>query len=160
MNRNNEPVLTSTKTYSNLPCAHRQWKHKGNCALVHGYSRSLHFVFRSQTLDACGFVVDFSDLKWLSDWLNMMFDHTLLLVDDDPQLHHFKLLEEHGACVVRLMPYGVGMEGTARMVCEYADKELRQRTKGRCWIERVEARENDKNSAVYENPDAGFQGWL
>jgi 6-pyruvoyltetrahydropterin/6-carboxytetrahydropterin synthase len=153
-------MLRSTKMFSNYPCAHRQYKHTGNCALVHGYSRSFFFVFGSQTQDSCGFVVDFGDLKWLRDWLDHMFDHTLLLEVDDPLLPLFRVIESAGGADIRLMPYGVGMEGTAQLLCEYADHELRKLTKGRCWVDSVEALENDKNSAIFNNPEAGFKGWL
>jgi 6-pyruvoyltetrahydropterin/6-carboxytetrahydropterin synthase len=156
----NEHTYQSTKTYSNLPCAHRQPLHHGNCALVHGYSRSYLFTFGAQTLDRCGFVVDFGELKWLKDWLEYMFDHTLLLVPDDPLMDLFKQIEAGGGAAIRIMPYGVGMEGSAQYVCEYVDAELRKRTKGRCWVNLVEARENDKNSAIYFNPELGFKGWL
>lgn len=156
----NIPPLVSTKTYSNYPCAHRQWRHDGNCKLVHGYSRSFHFVFAAITQDKCGFVVDFGALHWLRDWLDHMFDHTLLLNPDDPLLEMFKELEALAACEIRIMDYGVGMEGTAQLVCEYVDKRLREVTKGRAWVVCVEARENDKNSAIYSNPEAGFKGWL
>ena len=37
--------FTSSKTYRNLPCAHRQWKHEGHCAYIHGYSRQYTFHF-------------------------------------------------------------------------------------------------------------------
>ena len=40
-----EECFTSTKSFWNFPCAHRQYKHDGNCHLIHGYSRSFHFVF-------------------------------------------------------------------------------------------------------------------
>jgi 6-pyruvoyltetrahydropterin/6-carboxytetrahydropterin synthase len=153
-------MFLSTKTFSNLPCAHRQYRHNGNCALVHGYSRSITFVFGAQTQDACGFIVDFGDLKWLKAHLEHMFDHTLLLELTDPLLPQFKEIEAAGGCAIRLMPYGVGMEGTAQYLCEYVDAQLRARTKGRCWVVSVEARENDKNSAIYNNPQAGFRGWL
>ena len=152
--------LTSTKTLSNYPCAHRQWRHDGNCALVHGYSRSFHFVFGAHTQDKCGFVVDFGDLRWLKEFLEHWFDHTLLLMPDDPLLPAFREIEQAGGASVRLMVYGVGMEGTAQHVCEFADAVLRERTKGRAWVVSVEARENDKNSAIHFNPDAGFRGWL
>jgi 6-pyruvoyltetrahydropterin/6-carboxytetrahydropterin synthase len=152
--------LVSTKTFRNLPCAHRQHRHKGSCALTHGYSRAYRFVFAAQNQDQCGFVVDFGDLDWLRDWLEMMFDHTLLLEADDPHLEKFKELEAVGACNLRIMPYGVGMEGSAQYVGEYADLNLRARTKGRAWVVSVEAFENDKNSAIWTNPDAGFKGWL
>lgn len=152
-------MLTSTKTYSDLPCAHRQWRHDGNCALVHGYSRSYRFVFGAVTQDKCGFIVDFGDLKWVKAWLEYMFDHTLLLCEDDPLLPMFRDIEAQGGAKVHTMPYGVGMEGSAQMVCEYVDKGLRERTKGRAWVISVEAIENPKNSAIFTNPEAGFQGW-
>ncbi len=152
--------FNSTKVLSNYPCAHRQWRHDGNCALVHGYSRSFEFIFGAHTLDKCGFVVDFGDLDWLKDYLTYWYDHTLLLMPDDPVLEQFKQLELAGACALRLAQYGVGMEGTAQQVGEYADATLRQRTKGRAWVRSVEARENDKNSAFWYNPQDKFQGWL
>jgi 6-pyruvoyltetrahydropterin/6-carboxytetrahydropterin synthase len=150
----------STKTYTNYPCCHRQHRHDGNCAVLHGYSRSFYIVFEAQTLDACGFAVDFGKLKPIKAHLDYMFDHTLLLCDDDPLLPQFRELEQLGACAIRIMPNGVGMEGTAQYLCEYIDKYIRETTKGRCWVKSVESRENDKNSAIYTNPTAGFQGWL
>lgn len=151
--------LVSTKTFSNYPCAHRQPRHDGNCRLVHGYSRSFHFVFAAITADKCGFIVDFGDLDWLKAHLEYMFDHTLLLDEGDPLMPQFRELEEQGAAAIRIMPHGVGMEGTAQYLCEYVDAELRKRTRGRAWVLSVEARENDKNSAIYINPEAGFRGW-
>lgn len=150
----------STKAYHDFPCAHRQHRHDGNCALIHGYSRSFHFTFGAKTLDHCGFVVDFGKLKWLKEHLDFMYDHTLLLCEDDPELRVFRELQERGACSLRLMPYGVGMEGTARYLTEYVDAKLREETRGRCWVESVEVRENPKNSGLYYNPTAGFAGWL
>ena len=54
------PEFTSTKSFYNFPCAHRQHKHDGNCHLIHGYSRSFHFVFGAQTMTKEGFLVDLS----------------------------------------------------------------------------------------------------
>lgn len=155
-------MFTSTKTFSGYPCAHRQPAHTGNCALVHGYSRSFHFVFGSHQRDLCGFVVDFGDLKWLRDFLEAKFDHTLLLCYNDPLLDLFREIEAKGGAKIVVPPEGrgVGMEDTAEWVGMCVDKELRQRTRGRCWVVSLEARENEKNSAVWHNDDAGFHGWL
>ena len=103
--------------------------------------------------------MDFGELGWLKDYLEFWFDHTMLLPPDDPLLDHFERLEKMGACSLRIMHTGVGMEGTAEQVCTDVDKRLRLETKGRCWVVSVEARENDKNSAVYYNPEPGFRGW-
>lgn len=153
-------TFRSTKSFFGFPCAHRQWKHEGNCKLVHGYSRSFVFVFEAYERTFGGFVVDFGSLKWLRGHLNHMFDHTLLLCSDDPFKAAFLDLAAAGACDVRFLPYGVGMEDTAQYLCEYVDKEIRRLTKGRAWVISVEARENETNSAIYSNPDAGFKGWL
>lgn len=152
--------FVTTKTFTNYPCAHRQWRHDGNCKLIHGYSRSFVFWFGAHQLDKSGFGVDFGDLDWIKHHLEYMFDHTLLLAADDPELEKFYHLDRQGVVVLRTLPEGIGMEGTSKYLCEWADAELRKRTKGRCWVISVEAKENDKNSVIYFNPDAGFHGWL
>lgn len=143
--------FTSTKTYRNLPCAHRQWKHGGHCSFVHGYSRSFTFVFGARELDETHFVVDFGQLKDLKAWLDHMFDHTLLLCEDDPELPLFRELEARGACALRTLP-NVSMEGTAKVVFDKAEALIADKTGGRAWVVSVECRENDKNSAVYRPP--------
>lgn len=153
-------TLTSTKSYFNYPCAHRQWRHNGNCKVVHGYSRRFHFVFGAKERDACGFVVDFGALHWLKDRLDAYFDHTLLLCSEDPLLPKFLELEALGAARIVILPYGVGMEDTAQALGEWTDGTLREITKGRAWVNSLEVAESEKNSGVWENPDAGFKGWL
>lgn len=140
------PVIESTKSFRNYPCAHRRWQHDGHCSLVHGYSRSFHFTFRCREVTKNGFVVDFGSLKKVKAWLADMFDHTLLLDADDPLLRQFKLLEQAGACRLVLLP-DVGMEGTAKHVGKHVDAMVKQMTEGRAWVHSVEVRENDKNSA-------------
>lgn len=144
----NPAAYSSTKTYRNLPCAHRRWRHEGHCAHVHGYSRSFTFVFGCNELDACGFVMDFGKLKPVKAWLESQFDHTLLLDSADPLLAEFRALENKGACRLIVLD-DVGMEGSARHVYEWVDAWVREATNGRVRLRSVECRENDKNSAVY-----------
>jgi len=87
-----EEYFTSTKSYYNFPCAHRQYRHNGNCHLIHGYSRSFHFVFGAQTFTKEGFLVDYGNLHELKAHLDYMYDHTLVLDDEDPYMHLFKEL--------------------------------------------------------------------
>jgi 6-pyruvoyltetrahydropterin/6-carboxytetrahydropterin synthase len=139
-------TFESSKTFRNLPCAHRRHQHDGHCAFIHGYSRSFTFWFRTNHRDANGFVMDFGELKEVKGWLEDHFDHTMLLDADDPLLPEFKALEEKGAC--KLVVYDdVGMEGTALFVKTYLDLWVKERTRGRVWVHSVEVRENDKNSA-------------
>lgn len=150
----NLPTYVSTKTFDNLPCAHRQWRHSGHCKYVHGYSRTLHFTFGASKLTEEGFVVDFSDLKEIRAWLEKTFDHTLLLNNDDPLLQNEAFMdlcrEDNPNRAFQLVVLdNVGMEGTARIVFDYADHWVRKRTNNRAWIVSVECRENNKNSAIY-----------
>jgi len=154
-----EEYFTSTKSYFNFPCAHRQYRHDGNCHLIHGYSRSFHFVFGAKTLTKEGFIVDYGDLKELKSHLDYMYDHTLVLDEEDPFMDKFKELEKLGVCQIRTQPMGPGMEGTAHYICEWTDGWLRNKSKNRAWVISVEARENDKNSSIYYNPNVGFHGW-
>lgn len=140
---------TSTKSYYNYPCCHRQWRHAGHCSYVHGYSRSFHFQFQCQSLDEHGFVMDFGGLKPLKDLLDHWFDHTLLLNADDPLLPQFQALHAQGACDLRILP-NCSMEGSALFLHGEANRLLRELTGGRVWCTRVEVRENDKNSAWFE----------
>ena len=95
---------TSTKTYRNLPCAHRQWRHEGHCAYVHGYSREYTFHFDAKSMDKHGWVVGFGDLKELEKYLIEMYDHTLLISEDDPELDTFTELHEKGLFDLRVVP--------------------------------------------------------
>ena len=141
-----KPIYESSKTFKNLPCAHRRYAHQGHCAWVHGYSRSFTFWFRATERTANGFVMDFGQLKEVKLWLEDNFDHTLLLDAADPLLAEFKELEQRGAC--KLVIYeDVGMEGTCAFVKQYMDAWLLENTEGRVWLHSIEVRENEKNSA-------------
>lgn len=140
--------LTVTKTYADLPCSHRAWRHAGHCRFVHGYSRSFTLYFAASEVDECGFVVDFGSLKPLKAVLEHLFDHTLLLNADDPELPTFEALHEREVVDLRVLAH-CGMEGSARLVWELADALVRQQTGGRAWCFACEARENVKNAVVF-----------
>jgi 6-pyruvoyltetrahydropterin/6-carboxytetrahydropterin synthase len=144
-----QPVFSSTKSYYNFPCAHRQHKHDGNCALIHGYSRSFHFLFGCYQRDKNGFVVDYGKLKEVKFYLEKTFDHTLLLNEDDPFIETFRDLAKQGVCNLVEMPAGVGMEATAEMVFQVVDKIVQDNTEGRAFLIQAEACENDKNSSIF-----------
>ena len=138
------------KHFYGYPCCHRQWRHQDHCRYVHGYSRSFTFWFKSIELDSCGFVVDFSSLKFLEKRLRDQFDHTFLVNFDDPLLSRWEALHKEGAIDLRIMK-NVGMEGTAELIWEWSNELLLSRDSGRscCW--KAEARENKSNSATFES---------
>lgn len=140
---------TSTKTFHNLPCSHRNWRHPGHCKYIHGYSRSLTFWFECSQLDENYYVVDFGSLKPLKKHLEYMFDHTMLINEDDPEREIFEQLHAKEIVDLRVMK-SCGMEGSAEYAFNYADELVRKQTNNRCWVVKVECRENNKNSAIFE----------
>lgn len=140
--------FSSIKTFRNLPCSHRQWRHGGHCAYIHGYSRAYTFHFAAHDLDENHFVVDFGSLKRLGRWLDEWFDHTCLINADDPELETFRALHDKGIVDLRVLP-NVSMEASARFCWQFADHLVREATGGRAWCWMVESRENDKNAGTY-----------
>lgn len=146
--------LTVRKTYRDLPCSHRAWRHPGHCRYIHGYSRRFTLEFAASEADACGFIVDFSSLKPLKAVLEHLFDHTMLINADDPERATFEDLHERGIVDLRILEH-CGMEGSAKLVWELADALVRAQTDGRAWCIRCEARENEKNAVCFRVPADG-----
>jgi 6-pyruvoyltetrahydropterin/6-carboxytetrahydropterin synthase len=64
---------------------HRLLDYVGKCARVHGHNGKVEIVVGGETLDARGFVMDFSDLQVAAQrFIDDTFDHRLLLRRDDP----------------------------------------------------------------------------
>lgn len=148
----------STKTYGNergLSCCSRQWAAESDCHLLHGYSFGFHFVFAAEQLDKRGWVLDFGKGGFgrIRDWLHEMFDHTLLVAEDDPERAALEALGERGIARVRVVP-GTSCERMAEMTFAKADEIVREATKGRCWVESVECSEHGSNSAIYRSTSA------
>lgn len=139
----------STKIIELGSCAFRQWKaNHSHCKFIHGYRLIAKFWFGCSTLDDKNWVVDFGGLKELKSLLEKQFDHTLCVAGDDPLLEGFKSLHAAGGCDLRIMPNGVGIERTAEWCLQVADQHIRSLTENRCWVNKVEVWEHDKNSAI------------
>lgn len=144
-------LLTCTKRYSDFPAAHRQPKHDGHCALVHGHNWSFEFEFIADATDECGFVIDFGKLQWLKGWLAEKFDHTLLLNSDDPLLEKISVgLESFGINNVVVVP-DCSCEGLANYIGTHVNQLLRERGGIRpVAVKRVTVFEDSKNSATVD----------
>jgi len=138
----------STKIIELGSCAFRQWRADSHCKFIHGYRLVAKFWFACNQLDEKNWVVDFGGLKGLKQVFETQFDHTLCIAADDPLLETFKQLHATGACDLRVMSKGVGIERTAEYCFDVADAHVRGITNNRCWVERVEVWEHDKNSAI------------
>lgn len=138
----------STKIIDLGSCAFRQWKADSHCKFIHGYRLQAKFWFACDSLDEKNWVVDFGGLKELKAILEKQFDHTLCIDGNDPHLELFKQLHTIGACDLRIMENGVGIERTAEWCFHAADKYVRGLTNNRCWLTKVEVWEHEKNSAI------------
>jgi 6-pyruvoyltetrahydropterin/6-carboxytetrahydropterin synthase len=142
----------STKTYDHaegLSCCFRQWRAShSHCRLMHGYALAFKFVFATHQLDERNWCFDFGGLKAVRAWLHEMFDHTLLVAEDDPHIEAFKALEREGLAAVRVLA-AVGCEAIAKHVFDHVALHIHQESGARVWLESVEVREHAGNSAVY-----------
>jgi len=100
---------TVTKSYRDLPAAHRQPNHDGHCRLIHGHNFAFDITFGCNFLDENGFVVDVGKLEEVKAFLVESFDHTLLLNSDDPRLEY---LVAGLTSELKVTPGGVGEEDT------------------------------------------------
>lgn len=159
----------STKTYGNdrgLSCCFRQWRAThSHCSLLHGYSIGIKLIFESDTLDSRNWVMDFGGLKLFKEWAEYMFDHTLVVAEDDPHLDTFKHMNEigggyenSGIMDLRVVE-GVGCEMFAKMCYDKMAElleEMKQNKHSRYPVNNnvrlvsAEVFEHDANSAIYE----------
>ena len=145
----------SIKTYGNevgLSCCFRQWRADSHCNKLHGYSLGFRFTFEAATLDERNWVYDFGDCKWIKAYLQDKFDHKLVVARDDPILEdEFLYTALSNIADIRYMD-NVGSEKFAESVYNHVGPKIKERTKGRVSLFRVECFEHGANSASYQNP--------
>lgn len=152
----------STKTFDNYSVAIRQWKAQhSHCQLLHGYGIYFKVWFASnepdidKQLDDMNWIVDFGGFKTppkgngLKDWMDYMWDHTLLIEKDDPYFDFFQSAEMEGLCHLRIMDK-MGCESLAKLVFDKFNDVLSKTDAGRCKVIKVECFEHDKNSSIYQ----------
>jgi 6-pyruvoyltetrahydropterin/6-carboxytetrahydropterin synthase len=147
----------STKVFDGFSCVFRQWKAEGtHCRFLHGYGVSFKVWFKGE-LDDRNWVWDFGGMKRATtkiddmnpkEWMDYMFDHTFIVAEDDPYLESFKRMEDVGVAQIRVVP-ATGAEQFAKFVFEKLNKFVREETRGRVKVIKVEFSEHGKNSAIY-----------
>ncbi len=142
----------STKTYGHeqgFSCCFRQHRAKSHCRHLHGYALAIRFEFEAQETDERNWVVDFGGMKTLKTWLASMFDHTILVADDDPQKDELCALAGLDVASVVVVE-ATGCEMFARMIFNYTVNWLGRYEYGhRIKLRSVEVREHAGNSAIY-----------
>ncbi len=149
----------STKTFDNYSVAIRQHKAKhSHCQLLHGYAFEFKVWFESingvdeEQLDEMNWVTDYGifSRNGLKEWMNDMFDHTMIIEKDDPYYDVFEQMGQMGLAKVHFLEK-LGAESCAKLVFDKFNDVLSKTDAGRCRVIKVECFENDKNSAIYLN---------
>ena len=152
-------MFKSTKLFDGFSCCFRQWKAETtHCRFLHGYGVSFRVTFEGQ-LDYRNWVWDFGGMKRAKtkiddmspkEWMDHMFDHTVIVAEDDPELPTFKWMDKKGTIQLRVVP-ATGAEKFAEFIFKKLNTFVRTETKERVHVKRVEFMEHNKNTAIYEH---------
>jgi len=158
-------MFTSTKVFDGFSTVFRQWKAENtHCRFLHGYGISFKVWFEGE-LDHRNWVWDFGGMKRAKtlidgkqpkDWMDYMFDHTVIIAEDDPLLSEFNMLDNFpnlgsnnkGGIQLRIIP-ATGAEKFAEYIYDKLNNFVQTETNNRVRVTQVEFREHNKNSAIY-----------
>jgi|TARA_B110000977_G_C10720920_1_gene355167 6-pyruvoyltetrahydropterin/6-carboxytetrahydropterin synthase len=158
-------MFISTKIFDGFSCCFRQWKATTtHCQFLHGYGVSFKVWFEGD-LDERNWVWDFGGMKRAKtqidgmspkEWMDYMFDHTVLVAEDDPQLPYFQQAnnssnlgsQNKGILQLRIIP-ATGAEKFAEFIFHKLNNFVKTETNKRVRVKQVEFREHGKNSAIY-----------
>jgi len=151
-------MFQSTKLYDGYSCVFRQWRAEGtHCKFLHGYGVSFRVWFEGE-LDESNWVWDFGGMKRAKgtiegmspkEWMDYMFDHTVIVAADDPEIEYFLIMHNKGLAQVRVLP-AVGAEKFAEFLFHKLNNFILEETNDRVRVKKIEFREHDKNTAIYE----------
>jgi len=147
----------SSKVFDGFSTVFRQWKAETtHCRFVHGYGISFKVYFEGE-LDDRNWVWDFGGMKrakTLIDgkqpkaWMDYMFDHTMVIAEDDPELEAFKQMDKAGVAQVRVIP-ATGAEKFAEYIYCNINEFVKTETNDRVRVTKVKFMEHGKNAAYY-----------
>ena len=148
---------TSSKVFDGFSTVFRQWKAETtHCRFVHGYGISFKVYFEG-ALDHRNWVWDFGGMKRAKTqidgkspkaWMDYMFDHTMIIAEDDPELQAFKQMDAAGVAQVRIIP-ATGAEKFAEYIYTKLNVFVKKETEGRVKVTKVKFAEHGKNAAYY-----------
>ena len=151
-------MFVSTKIFDGFSCCFRQWKAETtHCKYLHGYGVSFKVKFEGD-LDHRNWVWDFGGMKRAKtkiddmspkEWMDYMFDHTVIVAKDDPFLNYFKNLNEHGVIQLRIVE-ATGAEKFAEFIFHKLNNFVKTETQRRVKVVKVEFMEHGKNTAIYK----------
>jgi len=147
----------SSKVFDGFSTVFRQWKAKDtHCRFVHGYGISFKIYFEGE-LDDRNWVWDFGGMKRAKTridglqpkaWMDYMFDHTMVIAEDDPEIEAFKQMDKAGVAQVRIIP-ATGAEKFAEYIYSNINEFVKTETNNRVRVTKVKFMEHGKNAAYY-----------
>jgi 6-pyruvoyltetrahydropterin/6-carboxytetrahydropterin synthase len=147
----------SSKVFDGFSTVFRQWKADGtHCRFLHGYGISFKVYFEGG-LDNKNWVWDFGGMKRAKtkidgmspkDWFEWMFDHTVIVAEDDPDMNIWINLDNKGAIQLRIIP-ATGAEKFAEFIFNKINPFVLEETNGRVRVTKVKFMEHGKNAAYY-----------
>ena len=147
----------STKIFDGFSCCFRQWKAKStHCRFLHGYGISFKVTVEGK-LDDRNWVWEFGGMKRAKtvidgkqpkDWMDYMFDHTVIIAEDDPQLTYFLIMDKAKSAQVRIVS-ATGAEKFAEFIFHKLNNFVKDETNERVQVRSVEFMEHGKNTAIY-----------
>ena len=150
-------VFRSSKVFDGFSTVFRQHSAGDtHCRFLHGYGISFKVYFEGE-LDERNWVWDFGGMKrakTLIDglqpkaWMDYMFDHTVILAEDDPMLDVFNNLAIAGVIQLRVIE-ATGAEKFAEYIYNKLNAFVKEETNNRVRVTEVEFSEHGKNAATY-----------
>jgi len=150
-------MFTSTKVFDGFSCCFRQWKATTtHCQYLHGYGVSFKVWFEGN-LDDRNWVWDFGGMKrakTLIDgkqpkaWMDYMFDHTVIIAEDDPGMGGWETMNKLGVIQLRIIE-ATGAEKFAEFIFNKLNNFVHTETEGRVRVTKVKFMEHGKNAAYY-----------
>jgi 6-pyruvoyltetrahydropterin/6-carboxytetrahydropterin synthase len=109
---------------------HRLLNYDGKCRHLHGHNGRVVITLEAPELDACGMVLDFSQIKRVvSGWIDDTLDHRMILHRDDPAV---PLLRQIGEPLF-LLDVNPTAENICRLIYEYTAEQGFPIVEARLW---------------------------
>ena len=150
-------MYKSRKKFDGFSTCFRQWRaNTTHCQYLHGYDVEFEVTFEGD-LDHRNWVWDFGGMKRAKnlienkqpkEWMEYMFDHTVIVAEDDPELDNFRDMHDRGVIQLRVIP-AVGAEKFAEYLYHKLNDFVQLETEGRVKVVKVKFMKNHKNSAIY-----------
>lgn len=147
MNATLRPVQRCTKTYRDIPFAHRQPAHPGHCALIHGHNWDFTFVTEGVPDADLDFVLDFGGptMKAIKREIDELFDHACVLNRSDAEGQ--QMVAAFPKMFKLLLVESCSAEGLARFLLEKFGSKIDCDTRGTVRLVKVIVHEDTKNTA-------------